>query len=276
MKLTAIIRDTFREALARKTIIGFFAVSTFFLLIALVTALVTDAANLMPGANVQIGTPDGARVLTIADVAIAMQAALTSLLHLAALFLSIFATAGIIPNMLERGSIDLLLSKPVSRLEILAGKYLGGLLIVAANVVYYVAGMFLIMSLDTGFWNWGFLAVILPVTWSFAVLWSAMLPLALASRSSALTIILMYAFLYFIAPLLYSREQFLFQFLTNENLQGAITGLFYILPKPGAMTDLAVALVADRSVDWMPVWTSALFAAAMLALAVWMFRRRDC
>lgn len=276
MKLAAIIRDTFREALARKTIIGFFAVSTFFLIIALVTALVTDAANLMPSSGVKIGPPDSARALTINDVAIAMQAALTSMLHLAALFLSIFATAGILPSMLEKGSIDLLLSKPVSRIEILAGKFTGGLLIVAANVAYYIVGMFLIMSLDTGFWNWGFLAVILPVTFSFAVLWSAMLPLGLASRSSALTIILMYAFLYFIAPLLYSREQFLFMFLTNENLQGLITGLYYILPKPGAMTDVAIALVAGNPVDWMPVWTSALFAAAMLALAAWMFRRRDC
>lgn len=276
MKLAAIIRDTFREALARKTIIGFFAVSTFFLIIAFVTALVTDAANLMPSSGVKIGPPDSARALTINDVAIAMQAALTSMLHLAALFLSIFATAGILPSMLEKGSIDLLLSKPVSRIEILAGKFTGGLLIVAANVAYYIVGMFLIMSLDTGFWNWGFLAVILPVTFSFAVLWSAMLPLGLASRSSALTIILMYAFLYFIAPLLYSREQFLFMFLTNENLQGLITGLYYILPKPGAMTDVAVALVAGNPVDWMPVWSSALFAAAMLALAAWMFRRRDC
>src|SRR3989304_5864956 len=42
-----------------------------------------------------------------------------------AMFLGIFATAGLIPSMLEKGTVELYLSKPISRIEILLSRSLG-------------------------------------------------------------------------------------------------------------------------------------------------------
>ena len=47
-----------------------------------------------------------------------------------------FASAGLIPSVLEPGRIELLLSKPVSRTHILLGRYLGNVLVVSSNIVY--------------------------------------------------------------------------------------------------------------------------------------------
>jgi len=273
MKLFAIIEDTFREAFARKTIIGFFSISSFFLLIALIAAIfITPGPIAMTGnggQNAQVDLP------TVPGVVQMIQLTLTGFLHFAAIFLSIFATASIIPNTMEKGSIDLLLSKPVSRDAILHGKFLGSISMVFLNVTYYVIGMWLIISIKTSVWNFGFLATIFPITFSFLVLFAAMMVLGIATRSSALTIILLYAFIYLVSPILQNRELIFFRFIENETIQSVITGIYYILPKPGDMSDLAGKLVMHQDITWMPVWSSALFAIVMYGIAVLLFRRKD-
>ena len=44
-----------------------------------------------------------------------------------ALLISLIMTAFFIPNMLRKGSIDLLISKPIGRSQLLVYKYIGGL-----------------------------------------------------------------------------------------------------------------------------------------------------
>lgn len=271
MKLLAIVQDTFREALARKTIIGFFAISCFFLLIAGVLALTIDPASLVPAQTRAAGMQETA----VREVYRGVEAAVTGLLAFAALFLSIFATASIIPNTLEKGAIDLLLSKPVTRDLILHGKFLGSVLIVLANIAFYVLGMFLIASLKSGFWNWGFLAVALPVTFSFVMFFPAMMVLGIASRSSALTIILLYAYIYLISPILQSRELLLFRVISDRTIRDLVTTVYFILPKPGDVSDFATKMALGQDVSWMPIWTSAAFAAALYVLAIALFRRKD-
>lgn len=63
------------------------------------------------------------------------------------------ATAGIIPSFLKRGTIDIYLSKPISRLHLLFSKYLGGVSAIAAALLYFFLGMFLIVAIKTGYWN---------------------------------------------------------------------------------------------------------------------------
>ncbi len=154
MKLLAILADTFREALARKTIIGFFVISNFFLVIALIAFIAAKDSIL----SQKIQTPGvaAAITMTIPDIINGIEVVIARLMYAPAMLLSIFATASIVPNALEKGSIDLLLSKPISRTEILVGKFLGGSLMVFLNIAYYIIGMWFIVSLTTGYWNAGF------------------------------------------------------------------------------------------------------------------------
>src|SRR5690606_13420285 len=62
----------------------------------------------------------------IENVLLNLQLAIVSPLTSLCLLLAIFSSASFIPVMLEKGNIDLLLSKPVSRSELLWGKYFGG------------------------------------------------------------------------------------------------------------------------------------------------------
>jgi len=271
MKLLAIIEYTFREGLARKTIIGFFVISSFFLLLALIGAV------FMPS-TIEIGNPQSGQetvnVMSNQEVVRGVQTFLTGFINFAALVLSIFATASILPNTMEKGSIDLLLSKPVSRDEILFGKFIGSLLIVLVNVAYYIIGMWLIFGVRTGFWNTGFLAVTLSITFTFLVLYTPMMVIGIASRSSALTIIILYIYLFLVSPILEART-IIAELVQNETVSHVLDVFYYPLPKPDALGQLSQNLVMNQPIDWMPVWTSALFAAAMYVLAVALFRRKD-
>ncbi|MBE0643372.1 MAG: ABC transporter permease subunit [Bacteroidetes bacterium] len=271
MKLLALIEFTFREGLARKTIIGFAVISTFFLLLGVL------AAFLIP-TTIEMGNPQtGGSTIDITTnptVVWQVQAAMTGFINFAALVLSIFATASILPNTMEKGSIDLLLSKPVSRYDILLGKSLGSLLIVFVNVAYFIVGMWLIVGIRTGEWNMGFLAVSLSITYTFIILFAPMLVIGISSRSSALTIIVLYVFMFLLSPILEARAVIL-QLASSDAAKTILDTLYYILPKPDALGKLSYSLVMHLPLDWMPVWSSGLFAAVMYALAAWMFRRKD-
>ncbi len=271
MKLWAIIEYTFREGLARKTIIGFAVISTLFLLLGVVAALVIPTTFEMGDAQTGKTTIDITRNATVVWQ---VQAGLTGFINFAALVLSIFATAGILPSTMEKGSIDLLLSKPVSRLEILLGKFLGSMLIVLANVAYFIVGMWLIVGLRTGEWNAGFLAVTLSITYTFMILYAPMLVIGISSRSSALTIIVLYVFIFLVSPILQGRE-LIMQLVQNDTVKTIFDVVYYILPKPDALGNVSYALVMHLPFDWMPIWSSGLFAVAMYALAAWLFRRKD-
>src|SRR5260370_3063905 len=88
------------------------------------------------------------------------------------MFLAVFASAGLIPSVLEPGRIELLLSKPVSRTHVLLGRYVGNILVVSCNIIYLVLGVWTILGVKTAICSASFLVAI-PTT---AFVFSALLP----------------------------------------------------------------------------------------------------
>ncbi len=77
-----------------------------------------------------------------------------------ATILAILSTASIIPDFVSSGSIELMLSKPISRLRLFLTKYAVGLLFVAIQSAVFCAAAFMVIGLRGGVWELGlFLAV---------------------------------------------------------------------------------------------------------------------
>src|SRR5437868_7976455 len=70
---------------------------------------------------------------------------------------AILVTSTVVPQMLEPGSITLLLSKPVSRSLLLTAKFLGACAFVFLNVTLLLVGLWLIAGTRLGIWNTGML-----------------------------------------------------------------------------------------------------------------------
>ncbi len=117
-----------------------------------------------------------------------------------AILVSIVITAFFIPNMLRKGTIDLLLVKPIHRTTLLLYKFVGGLLFILLNTALAVGGVWIALGLRSGIWSPGFLLSIPAITFFFALLYSVSTLFGVLTRSPIVSILLTVAvwFLLFI------------------------------------------------------------------------------
>src|SRR5262249_11177353 len=80
------------------------------------------------------------------------------------LLLSCIITAFYIPNMLRKGTIDLLLAKPIHRATLLIYKYIGGMTFIFLNTSVLIFGLWLILGIRGGIWAPSFLLMIFVLT----------------------------------------------------------------------------------------------------------------
>lgn len=103
-------------------------------------------------------------------------------------FLGILVTASIIPEMLQPGSLHLLVSKPISRFGLLIAKYIGGCTFVLLCVCQLVVGLWAIAAWRLELWNPAILWCIPVAVFLFAVYFSVSLLAGLQWRSPILSI----------------------------------------------------------------------------------------
>ncbi|MDY3559979.1 ABC transporter permease [Gemmata sp. JC673] len=106
------------------------------------------------------------------------------------LFVAVVITAGFIPNMLAKGSLDLFVSKPIGRVRLLVYKYVGGLTFVLILTTVTVLGVWLAIGVRTGLWPLNFLSIIPVITFCFAVLYAFSTLAAVLTRSTLVAILL--------------------------------------------------------------------------------------
>jgi ABC-2 family transporter protein len=109
---------------------------------------------------------------------------------LAGLLISVIVTAGFIPNILRKGSLDLYVSKPVGRVQLLLMKYAGGLVYVVILATFTVTGVWLAVGIKSGVWAPGFLLMIPILTFYFALLYAFSTLIAVLTRNQLVAILL--------------------------------------------------------------------------------------
>ncbi len=107
-----------------------------------------------------------------------------------AVLIGVIITASFVPNLLEKGAVELWLSKPIRRPSLLICKYLGGLVFVFVLTAVTVLGVWTAIGLRSGLWTTGFLIVIPAVTFYFALLYSVSTLAAVFTRSTVVAILL--------------------------------------------------------------------------------------
>jgi ABC-type transport system involved in multi-copper enzyme maturation permease subunit len=217
---------------------------------------------------------DGSRQLR--EVVSSQMAAYAAVIAAAVVFLGIFATAGIVPSMMEKGTIDLLLSKPLPRWMILLGRALGGITALGMNLILFLLALLALYGIASGVWVWSFVTATFGIAmFTFIVIYSAVILLNVTTEGWILPMSLVYLHFVILANFLRGREATLFTFISSEPLRRIIDGLYYILPQTSdliANTDT----IYTGSIDHTgPFVQGAIFMVAMLGLALWRFERRD-
>jgi len=267
----ALVRDTFREAFARRIFWGFFACCSVLLLFLLFIMRIDVVQGAI--ATVTIfgrSTPS----TDVEGLVNQTQSVIAMVLYFAGMALSVFASAGLVAAVFEPGRIELLLSKPVSRTHLLLGRYLGNVLVVAANILYLVFGSWIIFGIKTGVWGGGFLFSSLCTIFIFAVLLAVVVLVGVLWDSSAVAIMVTFAIM-IITPILAQKAN-IEKLLSSEWSRNVVRVLYYVLPKTSDVSVIIRHLILHQPVEsWMPVWSTALFGAVVLGLGLWRFQRRS-
>ncbi|MFO8100154.1 MAG: ABC transporter permease subunit [Salinibacter sp.] len=275
---------TFRELWAKKVVLGLFVISSLVLLV------VTFALNL----NVVEGSLEGLRLFgqeaspepsangqensespqfTLTNVVVTVEAIVAGMAYWLGILLAIFASASLFPDLQAPGRVELLLSKPISRIQALTGHVLGVWGLVSILTVYLMGGTWLIMSIKSGVWHPRFLLSILLVVAMFAVMYAAVMLMGVWTGSTALALIVSYG-LIFVSIVLAGAD-------TIGPLLGSVGrpvfwGLYHILPNFTEVTEIVVRLARDDPIQsWYPLWSSLAFGAGLYGVSGYWFVRQD-
>ena len=268
----ALIRDTFREAFARKIFWGLFGLSTLMILFFLFIMKI----DIVEGATATLtlfGRNHG-RTLQVDSLVKGVYGSIATFLYTWGMALSVFASSGLIPSVLDPGRIELILSKPVSRAHILLGRFAGNVSVVALNTAYLVLGVWIIFGLKTHIWGTQFLWSIATTIFIFAVLLTVVVLIGVLFESAALATMITVG-LMIISPIL-AQTSMMMRLLSSEASRDAWRVLYQILPKVYDVGRLTLDLVRSQPTQGLePIYTSALFGAAVLSGALYIFNRRD-
>jgi ABC-2 type transport system permease protein len=268
----ALIRDTFREAFARKIFWGLFGLSTLMILFFLFLLKIDIVEGGL--AAVSLFGRTASRTTDVDRMVRGVYGGIATFLYTWGMFLAVFASAGLIPSVLEPGRIELLLSKPVSRTHVLLGRYVGNVLVVSCNVIYLVLGVWTILGVKTGIWAPSFLVAIATTVFIFAVLLSVVVLVGVMFESAALATMITVG-LMIMSPIL-AQTSTMLRLLSSEWSRQIWRTLYYALPKVYDLGKMTLDAIQSQTFSgFMPIWTSALFGAVVLAAALVIFARRD-
>jgi ABC-2 type transport system permease protein len=272
MVTLALIRDTFREALARKifwVLFGLSALLIVFFLFLLRIDIVAGAT-----ATVSLFGRQGPGDANVDRLVRGVYGGIATFLYTWGMFLAVFASAGLVPSVLEPGRIELLLSKPLSRTHILLGRFAGNVLVVFLNTSFLVLGVWTILGVKTGIWSPGFLIAIATTTFIFAVLLAVVVLIGVWLESAAAATMITVA-LMIISPIL-AQTSLMMRLLSSEWSRNLWRVLYYALPKVYEVGKMTLDAIQSRTFGgYTPIWTSAVFGAVMLGGALALFARRD-
>ncbi|TVQ62370.1 MAG: ABC transporter permease [Phycisphaerales bacterium] len=195
---TAIFLDAYRELNAKKlfwiTMLLSGLVVAFFALLGINERGVSIATYTMeiPGVNTSFVSQEGFYKTLFSSFGVGIW------LTWIATILGLVSTAPLIPDFVASGSVELTLSKPISRARIFLTKLLTGLLFMALQVSVFTGASFLVIGLRAGVWELGLFWAIPIVVAFFSYLYCVCALVGLLTRSTIAALLVTILFWFFL------------------------------------------------------------------------------
>src|SRR5712692_6307481 len=157
-----IFLDTFQESFRNKFF--FFFVVSSLVIGSIGLALNMDVVNGVMRGVTFFGSELRVPAFTVKQWVESFQSGLAMVIGTFGLFLALMATSTLFSQMLQKGSIDLLLCRPIPRWRLMTARFVGGAGIMAFNAIYLFLGVWTVLGLKSAVWNRGF-----PLATIFAI-----------------------------------------------------------------------------------------------------------
>ncbi|HME98260.1 MAG TPA: ABC transporter permease subunit [Terriglobia bacterium] len=268
-----IFLDTFQESFRNKMFLFFFVVATL-IIGSIGLALNMDAVNGVMRGVTFFGTALRVPAFTVKQWVESLQAGLAMLIGTFGLFMALMATSTLFPTLLQKGSVDLLLCRPIPRWRIITSRFLGGVSIMAFNAVFLFVGVWAVLGLKADVWNNRFPMSSALVIFAFIVLFSVVMIASVVTENGPAGLLAAATLLIF-SPILAAHEQITPAFST-ELYREVFRSLYWVLPKSAETISAMRRLILNRPLDinWV-VGTSVFFALACYVVTMIYFTRKD-
>lgn len=272
----AVAMDLLREAASRKWFLG------------LAIALTLGLGTL--GLSLRMEVVDGALAATrlfgnvvntsIMSVEVFLRPVFRAAAYLTfygGLVFGILACADFAPSLLSPGRIEHLLSLPVRRWQLLAGTFVGVLLLALMAALYGAGGLTLIFGVKTGVWTPGPILAALLAALTFAALYAGMLTSALFARSAAVSAAV--GMILFVAGICAGYRASLASMFEEGAGRSVFKAVTLLLPRVSALADAGADMAASAPLEVHSLGSLLagvfVFGLGVLALGAWRFEQRD-
>ncbi len=276
MKIFAVAMDLLREAASRKWFLAL-AVGITAVLCILGFALRLDVVDGALSATKFFGKTLRTDIRS-ADVAMRLVFQATAyMIFYGGLAFGIVACADFGPSLLAPGRIEHLLALPLRRWELLAGTFLGVLILSVLGALYGAGGLTLILGFKTGVFTIRPVIAALLASVTFSAIYGAMLTVAVVIRSAAVSAAI--GVLLLIAGTIAGRRDQLDAFFESGIARSTFRGITLFLPRVStladASSDFAGSLVIDGGAVASQIAGLIIFGFAALALGIHLFEQKD-
>lgn len=223
------------------------------------------------------------------------------------ILLAIVATAGFFPAMMERGTIDVLVSKPLPRWKLFFGRYFGALTFLLFHATVFVGLTFLVAGLRWNTWVPGYWLAVPLVLLLFSYLYCISVLVAVHTRSTVAALLITLGCWGAFTGVQTVHDYFLMfpEWQENRSTYQGVTIARWLVPKTQDVTYLAKRWTnAAPATAWIPrppdedaqdmlaragqieaermrqdplttIASSLGFEAVIVLLALWRFSRKD-
>jgi ABC-2 type transport system permease protein len=278
----ASVEDVFREAAARWTLLAYFVLSSLFILIFAFAVNLDIVDGVLAGAKLFGKSLElSASRIDLDKLVLGFESGFSAFLYLVGTFLAIFATAHLVPRLQEKGTVDLYLSRPVGRVALLLSRYAAGLLLAGVNLLYLIGSIWAIVFWKTRVAHPRFLLGGVVILFAISALLAFAFLVGVVTSSTGVSIMATYGIFFFSALL--AGHARIAAAVSKQWQANVVHGLYWVFPKTAELGQAVVAFVSggqaparlQQSLTWLPFATTAAFALTCLALASFLFRRKD-
>lgn len=268
---------TVKELLSKKIVLTVFILATIF------------AITLLFALNIKVGGIDSKILLNFFGQTIRnegeskafdaetilgyIQIGIAVAIFFISLFISLFATSSLFPDMLKKGNIDLILSKPLSRQNIFLQRLFGALTLVSFNIIYMTILSWVILSLKFQIWNFKFLFSGMIVIIFFFNIFSIMIFIAMLIKNGVISLMLTYFIVFILSPIIAAIERF--AVLNDSFYKLSVKILHYSLPKVSETIMLINNIILEKEYSLGSLWSSFFIGIIAVSFSLMIFKRSD-
>lgn len=188
-------------------------------------------------------------------------------------FLTVMISAGLVPKMMVRGRADFYLSKPLSRKTLLLNKLFAIWLVYGALLTAVMLIEMAVGGLGFGVFDAKVFYLVLCELLALFVWLTITVFAGIVSGSGPTSILI--AFAVWVVQQLLALHEGISRLLDSPVLGKGVEILYYIWPKTIKISEEGLNYVTGSSFDWMPLYSSLIFAAVLVYVTVYIFNRQN-